>query len=215
MKDDKGIPEKDQLTKSDIRLVAKPTTKNIEISHKFGVNASGFQQYVSITNEKTNPVIHKFEIVQQALGFFAMNYDEIVNKGKRFFVYLDFQKHKLLINKAIFGHDFTTSGVNTGTNNVDYFCQGVPILKPVLGAPEGTEYTLSFGGRVVKNGDLTRFMEKDYRPVIFARFNRDRQFEYDGKTYRDVRVMLSPKYHTTRNAIDATKQIQSFKLPKK
>ena len=181
----KGTP------KADIALVAfNDMTQKFQdvyfLSHKLGTDSSGFQQYsgVSADADGHNPgSISKHPEVVSFLQQLVKVYDAIVVGRQRFYANI---KDDALIGKAVYGPEFSER--NRDADNVNMIAQGTPILRP-----QGNTHALSFSAVATSfSTDISHFKTGGYTAVLGARYSAGRKFQVNGKTYNNIRVLITP-----------------------
>lgn len=181
----KGTP------KADISLVAfNDTTQKFQdvyfLSHKLGTDSSGFQQYSGVSEDADghNPgSISKHPEVVSFLRQLVKVYDAIVVGRQRFYANI---KDDALIGKAVYGPEFSERGRDA--DNVNMIAQGTPILRP-----QGNTHALSFSAVATSfSTDISHFKTGGYKAVLGARYSAGRKFHVDGKTYNNIRVLITP-----------------------
>lgn len=186
-----GANKVEGTPKADITLVSYDVKKKkfidvCFISHKMGRDAKGFQQYSGAAEKadgKKVGSISKDKTVVKFLKALAGFHSTIVNAKERFYTVI---KDKKLIGKAVYGPLFGDRLY--GVDNIHLIGQGDAKF-----TMSGKKHKLTFSATQSFNPDVSEFMKGDYTAIIGARFNTGRNFEIDGKTYRDVRVLIMPK----------------------
>jgi len=169
--------------KADIALQNANGDSLFYISHKKGGGAKVFQQYGGISKKagsKSDPgLIYNdpetqaylndvWKLYQDALGG-APQYGEanpFDSKGNlRFGRIYRFVKSPTLINRAVYGPDY---GGPFGVDNVNLIGQGNFIYRPYMNSEQDISIRLSFTNFDV-NGDISEFVEGDYRAIFVSR----------------------------------------------
>lgn len=177
--------------KADIALVTfNSNTKKFQnsffISHKMGATAEGFQQYSGISSKADGSKrgsISKDPDVVQFLQDLVRYHPSIVNGKERFYRILTRNK---IIGKSIYGPNF--GDTHHGEDNIHVIGQGQALLNKT-----GIMHTMRFSAHMTFNTDVQPFKRGDYATIIGARFSGGRNFEVNGKTYQNVRVLIMPR----------------------
>lgn len=158
--------------KADFVGINKNGNPVLYISHKDGYGPKSFQQYSGMSSRAgssiyDHPEVQSFrqEIAKKETSDFYSTayYREIED--------VDLKK------KAVFGKDFSSGG--TGPNNIDFFCQGKPVL-----TKRGRSVVLSFTTRMAHRTQISQLERSGYTPTLGAR----RGEAYRTVEYRDDKV---------------------------
>ena len=191
-----GAVDQPKTPKADFSLRNKNYKRLCYISHKSAGGARAFQQYSGIAERSDGSVsgsISRHGEVEKFKRDIVSAIDEIVHNKARYFRVI---KDKLLMERAIFGGDY---GKDFGLDNVHFIAQGIPKLVPYEGRHKEllripNLYQLKFSEDKQINGDLNKYAkDEDYKPILLARYTAGRTFTIDGKTYRNVRIVIAPK----------------------
>lgn len=177
--------------KADIVLKDVNNKPLFYISHKAGGGAKAFQQYGGISKKagtRSNPGLMYndpetqaylndiWKLYQDALGG-APQYGEAnpfdSNGNLKYGRIYRFVQSPTLINRAVFGPDY---GGPFGIDNVNLIGQGNFIFKPYMNSEQDIAVKLRFNNFDI-NGDLTEFVEGDYRAIFVSRSASDRKTE--------------------------------------
>lgn len=191
-----GAVDQPKTPKADFSLRDKRYKRLCYMSHKSAGGAKAFQQYSGIAERSDGSVagsISRHGEVEKFKKDLITAIDEIVKNKVRYFRPV---QDKLLMERAIFGGDF---GKDYGLNNVHFIAQGIPKIIPYKGRHKEllripNLYQLKFSEDEQINGNLDKYAkDEDYKPVLLARYTAGRTFSVDGKTYRNVRIVIAPK----------------------
>ena len=158
--------------KADFVGIDKNGNSVLFISHKDGYNARSFQQYSGMSSRAgssiyDHPEVQKFRediSKKETSDFYNTAYYRPIED-------VDLKK------KAVFGKDFSSGG--TSVNNIDFFCQGRPVL-----TKRGKSITLSFTTRMAHRTQISQLERSGYTPTLGAR----RGEAYRTVEYRNDRV---------------------------
>ena len=190
-KDIYGANKVEGTPKADIALVTydgkmKKFVDVCFISHKMGKDAGGFQQYSGITTksdgEKPGSISQDKNVVK-FLKTLTGYHNAIVDGKERFYRKITDEN---LIGKAIYGPLFGSSNFNI--DNIHLIGQG-----DVRFTERGKKHNMNFTAHASYNPDVSEFLSEDYTAIIGARYSSGRNYESDGKTYKNVRVLIMPK----------------------
>lgn len=190
-----GVGQVSGVPKADFVLRNNKNNSVCWISHKAAGGAGAFQQYSGITktaDARVYGVISQHREVTDFLNDLSGRHSSVVDSKARYFREI---KDKTLINRAIFGPDYTmVDSPQFGIDNCQFIGQGNPILSVYTGRKSipGISYVLSWSSHMSFNGDVS-FFTGDYTPVIGARYTSGRKYYTGGNTYTDVRVLIMPK----------------------
>lgn len=177
--------------KADISLVSydEKSGKFVDvcfISHKMGRGADGFQQYSGTTTKADGSKEGAISADKDVVAFLrdlSKLHNTIVKTKKRYYRVI---KSKALIGKAVYGPEYGAK--KYGIDNIHFIGQGDVVMKK-----SGKIHELSFSAAIEFNPTVSEFQKGDYTAIIGARYTSGRNYEVDGKTYKDVRVLIMPK----------------------
>ena len=142
------------------------------ISHKDGYSAKSFQQYSGMSSRAGSSIYDHPEVQKFREDISKKETSDFYNTA-----YYRPIKDVNLKKKAVFGKDSGSGG--TSVNNIDFFCQGRPVL-----TKRGKSITLSFTTRMAHRTQISQLERSGYTPTLGAR----RGEAYRTVEYRDDRV---------------------------
>lgn len=155
--------------KADFIGVNSKGQKVLFISHKDGSSPRDFQQYSGITSKAGNSIYNHKE-VKSFREDIARKDPEDFYKNVYYREITDYDLKK----KSVFGKDY--GGGPTSENNIDFFCQGNPIIIK----KNNSVLDLRFSSKMIYRDQISQLDRNEYNPVLAAR---------RGEMYRSVEYM--------------------------